>query len=119
MSGQTATYRPAGQTLALSVVATSHAAVPVVLNNSSEVSNWIALINSGTVAVAVRLSVAGTAATLPIDGTPGDFLLPASMPLPLVIPLPNQTQSNPCQITAIGATAGPSIIYATPVVMQH
>lgn len=119
MSGQTASFRPAGQTIALSVVATSHAAVPVLLNTSAEVANWIALLNTGAVAVAVKLSVAGLAASLPVDGTPGDFILPALMIEPLAIPLPNQVQSSPCQITAIGATAGPSLIYATPVVMQH
>lgn len=119
MSGQPATLRPGGQTLALSVVATAHAAVPVVLNTSGEVANFIAFLNTGTVAVAVKLSVAGTAPVLPVDGTPGDFTLPPLMVLPISIPLPNPVQGTACQLTAIGAAAGPSLVYATPVVMQH
>jgi hypothetical protein len=70
--------------------------------------------NAGTVAVAVKISQNGVAATLPVDGTPGDFILPPLMIFPIVIPIPTVTP----QITAIGATAGPAIIYATPVVYQ-
>jgi hypothetical protein len=118
MSGQTLTFRPAGQTVALSVGATSHAAVAVNFN-TPDAANWVSCINAGAVAVAVRFSVAGTAATLPVDGTPGDFLLPAAMQVPITIPLPNAAQGAPCQVTAIGAAAGPTLIYVTPVVMQH
>lgn len=117
MSGTTAIYRPAGPTQALSVVATSHAAVPMT-RTTNDATTYCALINTGTVAVAVRLSAAGTAATLPVDGTPGDFVLPPLMQTPMTIVMPADTQNQPCQITAIGATAGPSLIYATPVVMQ-
>jgi hypothetical protein len=116
MSG-TIAFRPAGQTVALSVVATSHAAVPVNLS-VNDVVTWVGCINTGAVAVAVRFSVAGTAATLPIDGTPGDFLLPPAMQQMIVIPLPAPAQGTACQVTAIGAGAGPSLIYLTPLVMQ-
>lgn len=106
---RTPAFRPTGQTIALSVVATSHAAVAITTNN--DVTAYIALINPGAVAVAVRISQNGVAATLPVDGTPGDFVLPPLMEFPIVLPCAFKTP----QITAIGATAGPTIIYATPV----
>ena len=115
MSGTSQVLRPAGPTVALSVVATSHAAVAINIVGN-DVANFVALINTGTVVVAVRLSVAGTAATLPVDGTPGDFVLPVNQLVE--IPLPSPVLGSPCQITAIGATAGPSLIYCTPIVMQ-
>lgn len=114
-------YRAAGPTVALSVVATAHAAVPLT-KTVNEVVTWCALLNTGAVAVAVKLSVAGTAPVLPVDGTPGDFLLPPLMTIPITVPMPaDQVTSSgaaPCQITAIGAAAGPSLVYATPIVMQ-
>jgi len=104
--------RPTGPTVALSVVATSHAAVA--LNATlNENTNFVALLNPGAVAVAVKISQTGVAATLPTDGTPGDFVLPPLMELPLLLPCAIGPQSAG-QITAIGATAGPTIIYATP-----
>lgn len=118
MSGTVFAFRPAGQTIALSVVATSHAAVPILLN-TNDLATFVTVVNTGTVAVAVRVSVAGTAASLPVDGTPGDWVIAGSNAVPITIPLPSPTNGNPCQITAIGAGAGPTLIYATPVVMQH
>jgi hypothetical protein len=109
----TPAFRPAGQTVALSVVATSHAAV-LLTTFTPDVVTYCALLNPGAVAVAVKISQNGAAATLPIDGTPGDFILPPLMQFPIVIPIPTVTP----QITAIGATAGPTVIYATPVVYQ-
>jgi hypothetical protein len=109
----TPAFRLAGQTVALSVVATSHAAVALA-TNTPDLANWCALLNPGAVAVAVKISQSGAPATLPVDGTPGDFILPPLMEFPIVIPMPTTTP----QITAIGATAGPTIIYATPVVYQ-
>lgn len=117
MSG-TPVYMPAGPTLALSTVATAHAAVPVALFDNT-VANYAACINTGTVAVAIKLSVAATAPVLPVDGTPGDWVLPPLMTLPIVIPLPNPVQGTACQVVTIGAAAGPSLVYVTPLVMQH
>ena len=116
MSGSAPVYRPAGPTVALSVVATSHAAVNLNVT-ANENANFVALINPGAVAVAVRLGQAGDAATLPVDGTPGDFILPPLMQQASFVPMPWNSQA-PAKITAIGAAAGPTIIYATPVVMQ-
>lgn len=117
MSGTVLIYRPAGQTVCLSVVATAHAAVPLVLQGN-DVASYCALLNPGAIAVAVKLSIAGTAAQLPVDGTPGDFVLPGLMEVPMVIPMPTGNSVTPCQITAIGTGAGPTLIYATPLVMQ-
>lgn len=117
MSGTVLIYRAAGPTVCLSVVATSHAAVPVNVT-VSDTASYVALVNPGAIAVAVKLSVAGTVAVLPVDGTPGDFILPALMQSPIVVPLPSPKGASPCQITAIGTGAGPTLIYATPLVMQ-
>ncbi len=106
----TSIYRQIGQTVALSVTASSHVAVPIT-TYANDVLNFVTCLNTGAVAVAIRISQTGTAATLPVDGTPGDFLLPAAMNQPIVISIP---QKNP-QITAIGAAAGPSLIYITPI----
>lgn len=119
MSGTGLVYRAAGPTVGLSVVATSHAAVPIAVV-ANDNANFVALLNTGIVAMAVRLSVAGTAATLPGDGTTGDFVIPGAMTAPMVVPLPSpsSTTAGPCQITAIATAAGPSLLYVTPVVIQ-
>lgn len=106
----TTIYRQIGPTFALSVAATSHTAVPIT-TYANDVLNFVLCLNTGAVAVAIRITQTGTAATLPIDGTPGDFLLPAAMNQPIVIAIPQKTP----QITAIGAGAGPSIVYVTPI----
>lgn len=116
MSGSTSVYRTAGPTVGLSVVATSHAAVSLALTTNDS-ANYCAVVNTGAVAVAVKLSQAGLAAVLPGDGTQGDFILPAAMTQPMILPMP-WSPTAPAQITAIGAAAGPSLIYATPVVIQ-
>lgn len=117
MSGSGPVFRLAGPTIGLSVVATSHAAVPVAVT-SNDNANFVSLLNTGASAMAVRLSVAGTAATLPGDGTTGDFVLAGLMVHPVVIPLPSPAGVSPCQITAIAVAAGPSLLYVTPMVMQ-
>jgi hypothetical protein len=110
-------YRPAGPTVALSVGIAAHGAVALT-RTVNEVVTWAALLNTGAVAVAVKLSVIGTAPVLPVDGTPGDFLLPPLMTEPLLLPMPSDAQGSACQINAIGAAAGPSLVYVTPIVAQ-
>jgi hypothetical protein len=105
--------RPLGPTVALSVVATTHAAVPLAVAGN-EMLCYAACLNLGTVAVAVHFSPTGEAAILPVDGTPGEFILPPLMTAPIVLNIPSPT----VQVTAIGATAGPSLIYITPVAIQ-
>lgn len=107
---QTSILRQDGQTIALSVIATSHAAVPVTTFTNDQVQ-FVSCLNTGANAVAVRFSQSGTAATFPVDGTPGDFVLPAAMNFPVIISMP----PNQPQVTAIGASAGPALVYITPV----
>ncbi len=110
----TAVLCPVGPTVALSVVATSHVAVPLTFA-TPDVVNFASVLNLGSVAVAVKFSVAGSAAVLPIDGTStGDFVLPPAMQFPVVLRIP----AGAVQVTAIGATSGPSIIHVTPMADQ-
>jgi hypothetical protein len=119
MSGTTLVYRPAGPPVALSVTASSHAAVSL-SDSVNDQANYAACVNTGAVAVAVTISQTGVASTFPVDGTPGNagsFVLPPAMQVPVVLPLAIGPQAFG-QITAIGAAAGPSIIYVTPIIMQ-
>lgn len=111
-------YRPAGPTLGLSVVATSHTAVAVSSFTGVDIAPFVACLNTGATTVAIRFSVAGTAATLPGDGTTGDYVLAPAMLVPILIPLPSAVNASPCQVTAIGSGAGPSLVYVTPMVAQ-
>lgn len=117
MSGTSEVFWPAGPTVALSVVATSHAAVPLTLFDNTA-AFWVALVNTGAVPIAVELGVAGDAAILPVDGVAtGNFVVDAGARA--VLPLPSGVLNSPCQITAIATAAGPSVLYATPLVMQR
>jgi hypothetical protein len=114
----TSVIRNGGKTVALSVTASAHAAVQLTGNTNDQI-NYVSCLNTGAVSVAVRFSQLSTdAATLPVDGTPGDFLLPAAMQLPIVLACPPINMQNPCYVTAIGAAAGPSLVYFTPAVDQ-
>ena len=118
-------HRPAGPTYALSVTNTQHAAVAVT-NFSNDVVPYAAFTNPGSVAVCVavyQLSQTGGAQqptlVFPVDGTPTtitSFLLPPLMEVPIVLAVP--TGNDGFSVTAIGAAAGPTIIYVTPVVAQ-
>jgi hypothetical protein len=111
---QTVSLKPIGATQALSVTAGSHAAVTVSSFNDGEPVNFAAFLNTGTNPVAVQMGQKGTtpAATVPVDGTPGNgFVLPASMLAPVVIATPR----GPFDVTMIGTVAGPAIVYVWPV----
>ena len=108
----TNTFHPGGKTLGLSVAATSHAAVSLGLDKLTDFCAYAACINTGSTTVAIRFSKDQTAATLPSDGTLGDFVLPPTMTQPLSIPIP----SDAAYVTAIGSAAGPSLVYVTPLV---
>ena len=114
----TSVIRVGGKTVALSVTASAHAAVQ--LNGfTNDQINYVACMNTGAVNVAVKFSTISTdAATLPVDGTPGDFLLPALMEFPIVLACPPINSQQPCYVTAIGAASGPSLVYFTPAVDQ-
>jgi len=107
----TSVLRLAGKTVAISVTASSTSAT-IVDDQTNDQVNFAAFLNTGSVAVAVKLGDANVgAAVLPVSGTPGDFLLPASMSLPIVLACP----TVPFYVRMIGAAAGPSLVYVTPV----
>ena len=105
-----AQIRPAGPTLGLSVVAASHAAVALTLY-AGEYPTWVACLNTGPNTVAIKFSQTGVASVLPGDGTTGDYILPALMTGPVLLPLTSLTP----YVTAIGSAAGPALVYVTPV----
>lgn len=114
----TSVIRIGGKTVALSVTGSAHAAVQLTANTNDQI-NYVSCLNTGAVNVAIRFSPLSTdAATLPVDGTPGDFLLPALMQFPIVLACPTINMQIPCYVTAIGSAAGPSIVYLTPAVDQ-
>jgi len=107
----TSVLRLAGKTTAVSVTASSTSAT-IVEDQTNDQVNFAAFLNTGSVAVAVKLGDANVgAAVLPVSGTPGDFLLPASMSSPIVLACP----TVPFYVRMIGAAAGPSLVYVTPV----
>lgn len=124
-------YRVAGPTVALSVVATQHAAVAVLPTLQSDQVNFALFLNSSAASVQVCVVVAqlpatGTAATpvlvFPVDGTPtvpASFLLPPGMTTPIMMAVPQgQGPSGGFSVSAIANAAGPSVIYITPVTAQ-
>lgn len=114
----TSVIRIGGKTVALSVAGTAHSAVQLTGNTNDQI-NYVACLNTGAVNVAVRFSqLSSDAASLPVDGTPGDFILPGLMEFPIVLACPPINMQNPCYVTAIGAGAGPSLVYFTPAVDQ-
>lgn len=112
----TVVIRPLGKTYALSVTASATSSLQIA-NPSNDQINFASFINTGAAAVAVEISSLGTApaATLPVAGTPGSFVLPPLMTLPIVLAVPN----TPFTLTAIGSAAGPSLLYVTVVGTQN
>jgi hypothetical protein len=108
----TTVLRIAGVTTAISVGATSTIAIPITTNTNDQV-NYCAFLNTG--ATYVSLSIGDTnvgAAVLPVSGsTTGNFVLPASMTVPIVLAVPATT----FYVRMIGSASGPSIVYVTPV----
>jgi hypothetical protein len=108
----TTVLRPVGVTTAISVGATSTAATLITASTNDQV-NYASFINTGATYVAVSLGDANVAAAvLPVSGsTTGNFVLPASMTVPIVLAVP----ANPYYVRMIGSASGPSIVYVTPV----
>ena len=107
----TSVLRTAGKTVAISVTASSTTAT-IIDDQTNDQVNYVSLLNTGSVAVAVKFGNANVgAAVLPVSGTPGDFLLPATMTSPIVLACP----TLPFYVRMIGAAAGPSLVYVTPV----
>jgi len=108
----TTVLRPVGVTVAISVTATSTIAIPIVASTNDQV-NYASFINTGATYVAVSIGDANVgAAVLPVSGsTTGNFVLPASMTVPIVLAVP----ASPYYVRMIGSGSGPSIVYVTPV----
>ena len=110
----TTVLRVVGQTTAISVTASSTSAT-IINDQVNDQVNFASFLNTGAVAVAVKLGDANVgAAVLPVSGTPGDFLLPPLMTTPVVLACP----TIPFYVRMIGAGAGPSLVYVTPVADQ-
>lgn len=114
----TSVIRPTGPTYALSVANTQHAAVAITPNGNDQ-CNFAAFVNSGAVDVVVITAplsnpAATPALTFPTDGSPTvgtTFFLHANMQSPVILAVPT---GGFC-VSAIGASAGPSLVYITPV----
>lgn len=111
----TSVIRLAGQTTAISVTASSTAAI-LIDDNTNDQINFVGLINTGATQVAVKFGDANMgAAVLPVSAsTLGDYVLPASMTSPMILACP----TTPFYVRMIGSGAGPSIVYVTPTADQ-
>ena len=108
----TTCFRQIGPTVAMSVGATSHAAVTIV-SSSNDQCNFAAFLNTGTTTVAVNIAATNApAAVMPVDGVSQTVIvLPPSMTTPVAYAVP----AAPFSASAIGSAAGPSTVYITPV----
>jgi hypothetical protein len=106
--------RNAGQTVALSVTSTAHSAV-LINSNTNDQINYTSFINTGASPIAVRWGTVDPGAPVfPVDGTNGDFVLPAAMNLPVIIATP----AAPYYLTAKSNSATAGILYVTPAADQ-
>jgi hypothetical protein len=111
----TSVIRTAGKTVAFSVTASSTSAT-LIDDNTNDQVNYASFLNTGSVAVAVKWGDSNVgAAVFPVSGTStGDYVLPAGMTSPIVLAVP----TAPFYVRIIGAAAGPSLVYVTPVADQ-
>jgi hypothetical protein len=106
--------RNAGQTVALSVTQTAHAAV-LINSNTNDQINYTSFINTGASPIAVRWGPTDPGAPVfPVDGTNGDFVLPPVMTLPVIVATP----AAPYYLTAKSNSATAGILYVTPAADQ-
>jgi hypothetical protein len=107
MAGSTV-QRNAGKTYALSVTSSSHAAV-LIDDTTNDQINYTSFLNTGAAAIAIKMGPTDPgAAVLPVDGTPGDYVLPAGMTTPIILATP----TTPYYLTAISASTT-GIVYVT------
>ena len=108
----TTVLRPAGKTAVIAVTATSSTSITIDDTTNDQVT-FATFLNAGTKACAVTVSNLPTApaSVFPTAGTPGDFVLPANMILPMVIAVP----AAPFQVTAICGGTDTTTLYVTPV----
>jgi len=108
----TTVFKAAGKTSVIAVTSTSSTSITISPNTNDQV-NFATFLNVGTKACAVNVSSLATApaAVFPTAGTPGDFVLPASMTYPITLVIP----PAPFQITAICGGSDTTTLYVTPV----
>jgi hypothetical protein len=111
----TSVIRTAGVTTAISVAATSTAAI-LIEDNTNDQVNYCSFLNTGATNVAVKVGDANvSAAVFPVSGSAtGDFVLPPLMTLPIILAVP----TTPFYVRMIGSASGPSIVYVTPAADQ-
>ncbi|WP_024873154.1 hypothetical protein [Tolumonas lignilytica] len=107
--------RQNGNTYALSVTNSAHAAVTITANDADQ-PGYVELLNLGTVAVAMTFAPAGSSAittpVFPTDGSPQQVIvLPPNMTAPITKSAPGASFI----VSAIAAAAGPALVYVTPV----
>ena len=113
MAGSTV-QRNAGQTVALSVTSTAHAAV-LIDDNTNDQVNYTSFLNTGASPIAVKWGTADPGAPVfPTDGTNGDFVLPSGMTSPLILATP----TTPYYLTAKSNSGTAGILYVTPAADQ-
>lgn len=101
--------------MALSVTNTAHAAV-LINDSTNDQVNYASFLNTGAAPIAINCGTTSSVAapTFPIDGTNGDFVLPAGMTCPMIIAVP----TTPFYLTAVSNSATAGILYVTPAADQ-
>lgn len=113
MAGSTV-QRNAGLTVALSVTSTAHAAV-LIDDTTNDQINYCSFLNTGASPIAIRTGQSDPGApNFPVDGTNGDFVLPAGMTSPLILATP----TTPYYLTAKSNSGTAGILYVTPAADQ-
>ena len=110
----TTVIRPVGSTTAIGVSNSSSTAVTISWSNNDQV-NFASFLNTNSFPVAVNIAQSSAgAAVLPTAGNSSvSYVLGVSMSQPIVLSVPNQ--SNSFSVTAICGGANTGTIYVTPV----
>lgn len=103
------TFCPDGNTVALSVVASSHSAVTITSTSGGAPNLFIQNPSANPVAFNIVGTGTAAAAAFPTDGSPANgIVIPAGQSKVLGPFGPNPS------VTAIALVAGPSLVYITP-----
>ena len=93
---------------------TAHSAV-LIDDSTNDQINYSSFLNTGASPIAVKWGPTDPGApTFPVDGTNGDFVLPAGMTTPLILATP----TTPYYLTAKSNSATAGILYVTPAADQ-
>lgn len=106
----TSVVRNVGVTYKLSVTDTSSTSL-LIEDNTNDQVNFVQLLNVASSPCAVKMSSLATCppAVFPVVGTPGDYVLPPLMEVPMVLACP----TTPFSLTAICPAAGTTDLYIT------